>query len=260
LKNINKLALVGLAISCAGIASASDVTTLDFSQGWGYSDVSGGGSAAIVSSPSADSDGALQLHTIDANSRAKVFFGTGGSLGTLGDLANGGQISFDLFRDAASTANSNLQISYKLYVTNSSGQSGSITWENVYNGNNSLTNTWVTKNIIGDDFWIRSGGVNYDQVVNMRTLGEWISGGSVSDGSNSSIALGANTSITGIEVAAGGGWSGEFIGSIDHMNLTFGNGGASYQANFAAVPEPASMAALGLGALALIRRRRNKKS
>jgi hypothetical protein len=61
-----------------------------------------------------------------------------------------------------------------------------------------------------------------------------------------------------ISVNAGvGSFTGSFEGGMDNLSVGFSNNTKNY--NFEAVPEPASVCALGLGALALIRRRRAKK-
>lgn len=252
---------MGLASSFVAVAQATAITTLDGSQGWFPTDVTAGGSASIVASSLGDGDGFLQLTTSGASEKAKVgFFNFPGSLGTLGDLVNGGSLSFDLYRSGASTANNDLQVAVRFYVTNASGQSGSIVWENSYNGSALVVDTFDTRNGSAGNWWIRSGGHNFDQVANLHTLSGFAGGATATDGSDTAITLGSDTIINSLEVGAGSGWSNTFIGGIDNVNLSFGNGGATYNSNFQAVPEPASMAALGLGVAAIIRRRRNKKS
>jgi hypothetical protein len=59
--------------------------------------------------------------------------------------------------------------------------------------------------------------------------------------------------VLGVSAGVGSGW-GEFQGAVD--NIRFGFNHADTTHNFEAVPEPATLTALALGALALIRRRR----
>jgi len=259
-----KLRLISLALAmCAGVvmAHATDVTDLIGGQGWfGNYDNGGAGANSLVASPTNDGDGSLALSTTGSPDRSRVgiFAAAGGQLGQLGQIVNGGLVQFDFFRDAASTTTSNIQLAFKLYVRNASGQTGSLLWEDAYNGSAAAIGSWNNDRVISNDkWWIRSGGVNFQQAANAQTLGTWIGGGTVTDGSNTSIALGADTAVTGIEIGAGSGWTGTFFGNADDVRVTFGTQPANvWNFKAAPVPEPATMAALGMGALALLRRRR----
>jgi len=181
-------------------------------------------------------------------------------MGTLGALS-AGSVSFDFYRDSASTGAGHYQIALAFFVRNSLGQTGSLTWEAAYNGIGVVEDTWINDQILSGAgvWWIRSGGVNFDQVANMRTLTDWASGGSVTWASDTSIALGADTAITSMELKVGSGVpGGTFMGNADDVRFSF-DGGASYQSNFQAVPEPMTMSMLGLGALALLRRRKHAR-
>lgn len=253
---MKKLGLLAGLTAVAGTSIAADVTTLDGSQGWLSYGFSGGGTASIDMAPTNDGDGSLRM----TGDRSRVGFGTGGDMGTLGALAAGG-VSIDLFRDGASTGAGHYQIAVAFFVRNSLGQTGSLTWEAAYNGIGTVNDTWINDQMLNGAglWWIRSNSVNFDQVANMRTLGDWTTAGSVSWGGDTSIALGADTAITALELKVGSGVpGGTFLGNADDITVDF-SGGNLYHANFQAVPEPMTMSALGLGALALLRKRRAAK-
>ncbi|MEI7577101.1 MAG: PEP-CTERM sorting domain-containing protein [Armatimonadota bacterium] len=66
---------------------------------------------------------------------------------------------------------------------------------------------------------------------------------------------GNSTAVYGFNIGAGSGVNGTWTGAADTLSYRFGTGPVQTY-NFEAVPEPASMAALGMGALALLRRRK----
>lgn len=248
--------LVVVASSISTTALAADVTTIDGSQGWlGYG-FSGGGTASIDMTPSNDADGSLRM----TGDRSRVGFGTGGDMGTLGALSTG-NVSFDFYRDGASTGAGNYQIAFAFFVRNAAGQTGSLTWEGAYNGIGNVNDTWFNDQVLSGSgvWWIRSGGVNFAEVANMKTLADWTTQGSVSNSESTSIVLGTDTAITGIELKVGSGVpGGTFLGNADDIRVQF-TGGADYMTNFQAVPEPMTMSILGLGALALLRKRKQSR-
>ena len=257
----NLMKRISLIVATLGVVSSAfavDVTAIDGSQGWFGNGFSGGGTATLVASPTNDGDGSLQM----TGDRSRVNLDGGQSgFGTLGALA-AGNIQADLYRDGASTGTAHYQIAIGLYVRNAANQTGSITWEGAYNGYVSgMDDTWLNDVIMGGtgQWWIRSGGWSYDQVANMKSLLDWTGGSTVTDSGNTSIALGLDTVITGIEFKVGSGVpGGTFIGNIDDFQIAF-DGGFSETYNFQAVPEPMTMSVLGLGAAALIRKRRRNK-
>ena len=260
-KSLSLLALAGLA----SVAAATDVTSLNsVTGGWhgyGFGTANSAypvGTASLVSSPSDDSDGSLRM----TGDRSRVGIGVeegynGGdfspNFGTLDALAKG-SLFVDLFRSSTSqTGDPRYNIGVKLLFANNQA----LTWENANNGGDLTQDAWVNRNLGGGQWFIRSGNVNYDFPASNHTLREWADGAKPNE--NTGVpGFNLNSKILGISFVVGSSISNgpnSFIGGADHLAVNFA-GGFSDNYNFKAVPEPASMLALGLGAAAMLRRRK----
>jgi len=96
--------------------------------------------------------------------------------------------------------------------------------------------------------WFRGSsslGATYDPSGSERTLADWMStlNGKGYQVLSMNAGMGASNTV--------------FQGAVDNFQLGFGGNNKTY--NFEAVPEPASICAIGLGVLALIRKRRTAK-
>lgn len=260
------------AVCAAGLcaaASAATFTEIDnayFETANGWSPV---GTSQFFSSTTISGDrprsgnGSLRLETTAGNGKASATFGgtrfsnTGPVLGTLGDLA-AGSISFEWLVDSATTTAGNRSPAIEFAVRNADGSNAILKWEAVYNGVGTVpTDTWTTSDISDDNFWMfnSAGGVIPQYGV---TLDDWAAGESFTN----STVFDADSMVVGWAVQAGSGWSDEFYGFVDNVNVTFGNGGATYNANFElegqVIPSPLAgvLGATGLFGVAGIRRRR----
>ncbi len=171
------------------------------------------------------------------------------SMGLLGDL-NGW--SADTYTVGANTnpTYGNASVILRLGLSDGLGHAGNLTFDtNWDSGNPSVTyDQWNNFNIAGNNLVLHaSGGGGYLEGIfgtGNKTFAQWQ-------------ALLGGWGVT--EFNAGiGTTSLAFEGAVDNYSFSFGNG-LSRTTNFEATPEPATMAALGLGAIGLIRRRRQSK-
>ncbi|RYE72712.1 MAG: PEP-CTERM sorting domain-containing protein [Oxalobacteraceae bacterium] len=218
--------------------------------------------AGITTTNPRSGNGSVEMSLTNGSGKADFSYTWGSVAGrTLGNL---NALSFDWYRDGASTAASHLQPAFRLNYDNdgdltTDADQGYLIWEQVYNGP-TAQNQWVSSNILDGNFWQRQfapGATveNYD-----TTLAEWANGPRPSNADQ----LSANTLIYGIEFGIGSGWNGTFTGFVD--NVAFGFAGESVtRFNFetaanAEVPEPAGIALFGLGLLGLLAARKRKQS
>jgi hypothetical protein len=218
--------------------------------------------AGITDSKPRSGTGSVEMSLTDGSGKADFAYTWGFVTGrTLGNL---NALSYDWYRDSASTSASHLQPAYRLkYDTDgnplTTDDQGYLIWEQFYNGP-TVQDQWVSSDIFNGNFWQRQFSPG-NTVENFETtLAEWI------NGPRPPIAdqLSATTAILGIEFGIGSGWGGTFSGFVD--NVAFGFTGEELtQFNFEApargeVPEPASTALAGLGLLGLLAARKRKQS
>ncbi len=184
-----------------------------------------------------------------------AFTAAGDSNGVLGSFDTLSSFGADLFTQSSSVGNQSTIVRLELFSsTDGGGRYGQLVFDTAWAPTHFGTYTygqWNTVNLMGST-WLRgTGGINtaYGAGVGAdngeRKFSDWM------------------TDLTGkgynvISVNAGiGSFNGSFEGGADNIALGFDGNNKTY--NFEAVPEPTTIAAVGLGALALIRRRRAKK-
>lgn len=231
-----------------------------------YNDVDtrSAGHSQAVATPTNDGDGSLRLttSTSDSNGKVDVLFSKAdfSQLGTLGNLNS---LLVDFYKASSSTVDPAAQLSYRLNLGSSGGQSLALVWENQYNGSGTVpTNQWVAGfNLGSGNFWERGNGHNFNGGAQAVTIASWLAGHTeTADGDGvpaNSVVLTSSTPVYGLEAAYGSAAPGLIDENIDHVTLGFGGGSpASFTGNVVA-PEPASIGLLGVGATLLMRRKRS---
>lgn len=175
------------------------------------------------------------------------------SYGTLGELTS---LGYDWYRDSSSTNSAGQHPVLRVLVDadgdlGTTGDRGGLVFELAYNGTATVTtDTWVTEDLFsynsgdGANLWTFGAGMTFAQEGYGNNIAEWVTGAGTIDG---------DSAVIGFSMGVGSGW-GPFEGAVD--NLVVGFNGSETTYNFEVVPEPGSIALLGLGGLALIRRRR----
>lgn len=229
--------------------------------GWYYNNVRHSGTAGIDQTYARNGNGSARLQTIDGNSKADIEYLADGfslfgnyvatsSLGRLGDLSS---LSYEWFRAGTST-NSAAQMPAARILVDADGDlstiddRGGLVYELAYNGGGDApTDQWVNVNIGSTtNLWNFGAGMSTIHGGHNKTLDDWINGFTGS-------TLSADSLILGFSFGVGSGW-GPFDGAVDTVSWTLN--GQTYDANFEAVPEPATMGILALAALVAARKRK----
>jgi hypothetical protein len=220
--------------------------------------------AAITNTQPRSGNGSVEMSQTDGSGKADFVYTWGFVEGR--NLGNLDALSYEWYRDSGSTVAQHLQPALRLlYDADGSALTaddrGYLIFEQVYNPpsfNGAVpTNAWVSSDVIGANFWMRqfSPGNTVESYDN--TLAEWIAGAHPSAVAD---RLSANSAILGLEFGIGSGWTGTFRGNVDNVSFGFGRDSTTF--NFetasAAVPEPGSLALLGLGLMGVFLGRRRK--
>ena len=266
-----KITMAAAIAACASASAlAGTFTNLDLgnfgtTSGWTNVGTSQFNSSSTISGDRPRSgNGSLRLQTIASNGKAAATFGStrffsGPVLGTLGDLA-AGSIAFDWLVDSSTTTAAFRAPALEFAVRNAQGQSATLKWEATYNGYPSNgpgvpTDTWTTSDVSAGNFWMFTSGIGVVEQFGV-SLSDWASGATF----GGSPVFGADSVIVGWSVQAGSGWNDTFLGFVDNVNIAFGNGGASYSANFEVegqvIPTPLAGVMGGAGLMLVGARRR----
>ena len=287
---MHALAAIALTISVASTSTA-DTIIAEFLAGapvpgdglWYYGDMQAGGQASIVNLTGAGGNleanqplpiGAALL-TTDGNNSSRADVGTFADFGDAAAFLSNVQLSYSFYKEAVVGGNQFAAPSLKLEIFAPAGTGdnyGHLIYEPGWNqptaGSQPVpTGDWQSVSIDsntgsfasttdgdGSGGWWWSGGFEVPSGAGgppIRSLNEWITTFQSSDPTDF-----ANARVVGIRMGVGT-FNQNQIGYFDDVSYAV-NGGASATWNFEPVPEPTSVALLGLATAALISVRRRK--
>lgn len=217
--------------------------------GWYQANVGAGSTMGITTDYARSGNGSAYFNSTQGDTGKGdliYYFGNAGRVAPVA-LSSLTSVSFDFYRDGASTTGANLTPVLRFDMSKDGAFAGSLVFENVYQTQRAApVNSWTTlsADLTNGIWWATNGLLGPTDAAatgGQKTLAQWIA----DNGS-------ANLSVYGVEIGIGSGWSNQFFGAVDNVNVNFSSG-RTVAANFevasdvAAVPEPATWAMMILG-------------
>jgi hypothetical protein len=247
-------AAVALAISAAASAHANVVTVTSGSPLWvnPASENSNGGSSTITDTMARSGNGSLEM----TGDRTRMFglgnpYSAASNLGLLDQLS---RLTFDWALSQSGTAyNADYTPALRVTVFDQ-GVRSELIWEGVYNGTygNTTRDTWYSSGV-NDLFYRNIAGqgvtLNSGSQVNMSLAG-WEASNYYSDAAY----------IAGFSVGVGSGASAAYLAFADNVTIDLKGVSTTYNFETTQVPEPGSLALLGLGLVGAAAARRKQRA
>ncbi len=237
--------------------------------GWVYNNVRGGGTVGINDSLPRSGTGSVSFSSPSGAGKADIeflgsptlFMGNYFATTSLGAFSDFTGMSYEWFRSSASTNPATQMPSLRILLDrdgnlNTTNDRGGLVFERVYNGGVVPVDGWTLDTIAGNTFLWNFGlggsemNINATPYAYDATLDEWK-------------AYLGDAVILGFSSGIGSGWNGNFVGAVDNISWTIA--GQETTTNFEVrggtpIPEPASLAVLGLGLMGLAGLRRAKRA
>lgn len=223
------------------------------SQVWVYNEVKDDAIVGIDMAQPRSGNGSAHIQTLGAgNNSGKASISLGRlDMNPLGSFDTLSSWSADVYTASSDYANQAMVL--RMFVSNGT-TSGYLVFDTTWIPSNAPTMPFGQWNNV--DFVANPSSL-YLRATN--SLATAFGSGEQTFGSWQSALSGGNYQVMSVNAGFGTS-SGAFDGFVDNYSLGFGGNNTNYNFETNAVPEPASMAALGAGALALLRRRKQKLS